>query len=181
MWNSSFIAIISFQNIPKYFCVKYMIYYILLHAMYHACSKRNILNSAWFPESWALFLCKCDPIPISFVSRQTSKSHVRCFCDCRWSYRTAAATSQRRKERHRQQTEHLGLDNNDLKEVRQKIPGLQSVTCCSSCSTCCSPCWSLTLRPVRVSSSVRNTRQYSSWLLLSSNLNFPNMQEAYNK
>lgn len=33
----------------------------------------------------------------------------------KWSYRTAAATSQRRKERHRQQTEHLGLDNH-LKE-----------------------------------------------------------------
>lgn len=123
MWNSSFIAIISFQNIPKYFCVKYMIYYILLHVMYRACSKKNILNS-WtdFQESWALFLCKCNPIPISFVSRQTPKSHVRCFCDCRWSYRTAAATSQRRKERHRQQTEHLGLDNNDLKEVRQNSP-----------------------------------------------------------
>lgn len=35
--------------------------------------------------------------------------------NCRWSHRTA--TAQRRKDRHRQQTEHLGLDN-DLKEVQ---------------------------------------------------------------
>lgn len=156
-----------------------MKYYILLHVMYHV-PRETSWTQRDFQESWALFLCKCEPIPISFVSRQTQKSHVRCFCDCRWSYRTAAATSQRRKERHRQQTEHLGLDNH-LKEVRQISPGLQSVTCCSSCSTCCSPCWSLTLHPVWVSSSVRNTCQYSSWLLLSTNLYFPNMQEAYNK
>lgn len=54
------------------------------------------------------------------------------FCDCRWSYRTAA-TSQRRKERNRQQTEHLGLDN-DLKEVGEIRLRLQSVTYCSSCA-----------------------------------------------
>uniref|UniRef100_A0AAQ4QNS9 DENN domain containing 5B n=1 Tax=Gasterosteus aculeatus aculeatus TaxID=481459 RepID=A0AAQ4QNS9_GASAC len=35
----------------------------------------------------------------------------------KWSHRTA--TAQRRKDRHRQQTEHLGLDN-DLKEVQNR-------------------------------------------------------------
>lgn len=40
---------------------------------------------------------------------------TRCL-DRRWSYRTA--TAQRRKDRHRQQTEHLTLDN-DLKEVEK--------------------------------------------------------------
>lgn len=36
----------------------------------------------------------------------------------RWSHRTA--TTQRRKDRHRQQTEHLNLDN-DLKEVENVL------------------------------------------------------------
>lgn len=81
--------------------------------------------------------------PLFPVSRKNHSSVL--FCDCRWSYRTTA-TTQRRKERHRQQTEHLGLDN-DLKEVGEISLRLQSVTCCS----CCSPCWSLTLWSVQLS------------------------------
>lgn len=66
------------------------------------------------------------------VTKLTCCSYFFSLCDRRWSYRTAA-TSQRRKDRHRQQTEHLGLDN-DLKEVGAP-----------PASACCSPCWSLTL------------------------------------
>uniref|UniRef100_A0A3Q3BYJ7 DENN/MADD domain containing 5B n=1 Tax=Haplochromis burtoni TaxID=8153 RepID=A0A3Q3BYJ7_HAPBU len=67
--------------------------------------------------------CKNTPVNIKLLDQEDDFTHEYCqglrsiftaCLFCRWCHK--ATTAQRRKDRHRQQTEHLTLDN-DLKEV----------------------------------------------------------------